>query len=153
MKKIHFSQTINAPVARVYDVMLGVSQKGTYEQWTAIFNPTSTFEGNWEEGSKMYFIGEGEDGEKGGMVSEIAKNIPNTFVSIKHLGMLKGDTEILEGPDVEPWAGCLEDYAFKEKNGETTVTIEMDAIEGHESYFTETWPKALLKLKELVEGQ
>ncbi len=152
MKKLQLSQVIKAPASKVFDTMLGISNKKTYEQWTTVFNPTSTFEGSWKEGSKMYFIGEGEHGEKMGMISEIVKNTPNTFVSIKHIGMLQGDKEILEGPDVESWAGCLENYSLEEKNGLTTVTIEMDAFEGHESYFTETWPKALLKLKELVEG-
>ena len=151
MKKLQFSQTIKAPASKVYDVTLGISDKKSYEQWTAAFNPTSTFEGTWKEGTRMYFIGEGENGEKGGMISEIVKHIPNQFVSIKHIGMLKGATEILEGPYVEPWAGCLEDYSFEENNGVTTLTVEMDAIEGHESYFTETWPKALQKLKEMIE--
>lgn len=151
MKRLLFSETIQAPVTKVYDTMLGISNKTTYEQWTAVFNPTSTFKGNWQEGSRMYFVGENEKGEKGGMVSEIAKNIPNTFVSIKHIGMIQGDKEIFEGSEVEPWAGCLENYAFEEINGVTTVTIEMDAIEGHESYFTDTWPKALNKLKEMIE--
>ncbi|MEZ4874543.1 MAG: SRPBCC domain-containing protein [Flavobacteriaceae bacterium] len=151
MKKIQFSQIIKAPKAKVYDAMLGLTNKQTYQDWTAIFNPTSTFKGTWEAGSKMYFTGVDETGKVGGMISEIVSHEPQKFVSIKHFGCLDGDREITEGPEVEPWAGCLENYTFEENNGVTTVTIEMDAIEGHESYFTETWPKALTKLKELLE--
>ena len=47
MKKLQFKVSINAPATKVYDIMLGISNKSTYEQWTAMFNPTSTFEGNW----------------------------------------------------------------------------------------------------------
>ena len=151
MKKTKFTQIIEAPIAKVYDAMLGISNKATYEQWTAVFNPTSTYQGNWQEGSRMYFVGENEKGEKGGMISEIVKNNINSFVSIKHIGMLQGGTEILEGPDVEPWAGCLENYLLEESNGVTKVTVEMDTVEGHEKYFEETYPKALQKLKKIAE--
>ena len=27
------------------------------EQWTALFNPRSTYDGRWNKGSKMLFIG------------------------------------------------------------------------------------------------
>ena len=152
MKRLLFSETIQAPVTKVYDTMLGISNKTTYEQWTAVFNPTSTFKGNWQEGSRMFFVGENEKGEKGGMISEIAKNTPHQFVSIKHIGMLIGDKELLEGPEVEPWAGCMENYTFHENKGLTTVTVELDGMEGHEKYFEETYPKALKKLKEISEN-
>jgi len=42
MKKIQFSLEIKASVTQVFDFMLGLSDKATYEQWTALFNPTST---------------------------------------------------------------------------------------------------------------
>lgn len=85
------------------------------------------------------------------MVSEIADNIPFRFVSIRHVGMLDGDNEITEGPEVEKWAGGLENYSFQEHNGMTTVTIEIDAEEEYLDYFNSTWSKALNKLKELAE--
>ena len=101
----------------------------------------------------MYFVGTDENGKKGGMVSEIADNIPYQFVSIRHYGILDGDNEITERPEVEKWAGGLENYSFQENNGVTTVTIECDISEeeGHQDYFNSTWPKALNKLKELAE--
>ncbi len=101
MKKLQFKININAPATRIYDIMLGISDKSTYEQWTALFNPTSSYEGSWEKGSKIRFLGVDDKGEKGGMVSRIAVNVPNQFVSIQHYGILKGDKEITEGPEVE----------------------------------------------------
>src|SRR6187401_1085125 len=101
MKKLQFKVNINAPVTRVYDLMLGISNKSTYEQWTALFNPTSTYEGNWVKGNKMLFLGVDEKGEKGGMVSRVAEIIPEKFVSIQHYGILKGDNEVTEGPEVD----------------------------------------------------
>lgn len=54
MKKLQFKININAPLSKVFDCMLGLSNKSTYEQWTAMFNPTSTYEGSWEKGCKFY---------------------------------------------------------------------------------------------------
>jgi hypothetical protein len=151
MKKIHFNISINAPASKVYDVMLGISNKSTYEQWTALFNPTSTYEGSWNKGSKMLFLGFDEQGEKGGMVSEIFDNIPNRFVSIRHYGLLKANVEITEGPEVEKWANGFENYSFGENNGTTTVTVDLDFSEEFLDYMNQTYPKALDKLKEICE--
>ena len=64
MEKLHFKVSINAPVTRVYDTMLGNNSKSTYEQWTSLFNPTSTYKGSWGKGSKILFLGVDEKGEQ-----------------------------------------------------------------------------------------
>lgn len=151
MKKLQFKSDIQAPASKVYANMLGLKDKSTYEQWTALFNPTSTFEGNWEKGSKILFVGVDEHGQKGGMVSRIAENVPNQHVSIQHIGILKGDTEVTEGPEVEQWANGFENYTFQENNGTTTVIVDLDTVDDFEAYFEETYPKALDKLKEVCE--
>jgi hypothetical protein len=151
MKKIKFKISINAPANRVYDVMLGISNKSNYEQWTSLFNPTSTYEGSWNKGSKMLFVGTDEKGEKGGMVSEISENILNRFISIRHYGLLKANVEITEGPEVEKWANGFENYTFSEKDGTTTVTVDLDTSEDFVDYMNQTYPKALEKLKEICE--
>jgi len=151
MKKLQFKVSINAPLTRVYDLMLGINNKSTYDQWTSVFNPTSTYEGSWDKGSKILFIGVDEKGEKGGMVSRIAENIPNKFVSIQHYGLIKADEEITEGPEVEKWANGFENYTFEENNGTTTVTVDLDTTEEFTGFMNETFPKALEKLKEICE--
>lgn len=152
MKKLQYTIEINASADEVYNTMLGIDNIETYNLWTAEFNPTSTYEGSWEKGSKIYFVGTDENGKKGGMVSEIVENIPNQFVSIRHYGILDGDQEITEGPEVEKWAGGLENYSFLEENGVTKVTAECDMADDYQDYFDTTWPKALKKLKELSEN-
>lgn len=151
MEKLQFKVNIDAGASKVYDIMLGISDKSTYEQWTALFNPTSSYEGNWDKGSKMLFLGVDEKGEKGGMVSRIAENIPNQFVSIQHYGILKGDEEITEGAEVEKWANGLENYTFQQNEGTTTVTVDLDTTEDFIGYMNESYPKALEKLKEVSE--
>lgn len=151
MTKLQFKVSINAPVSKIYDIMLGISNKSTYEQWTAIFNPTSSYEGNWDKGNKILFIGVDEQGEKGGMVSKIVENIPNQFVSIQHYGLVQGGKEITEGPEVEKWANGFENYTFEENNESTTLIVDLDTTEDFEDYMNETYPNALNKLKELCE--
>jgi hypothetical protein len=152
MKKLKYQTEVNASADRAYRTMLGLDDIKTYEQWTAEFNPTSTYEGSWDKGSKILFVGTDKDGKRGGMIAEIAENIPNKFVSIRHYGMLDGDKEITEGPEVEKWAGGLENYSFEENNGVTTVTVEVDADNEFAEYFDTTWPKAFEKLKGIVES-
>jgi hypothetical protein len=151
MKRVQFIVKINAPANKVYDLMLGISKKLTYEQWTALFNPTSSYEGNWNKGSKMLFVGTDENGEKGGMVSEIMENIPSQFISICHYGLVKANEEITEGPEVEKWANGFENYTFEENNKTTTVTVDLDTTEDFLDYMNETYPKALEKLREICE--
>ena len=151
MGNLQYKIDINASAEKVYRTMLELE---TYKQWTALFNPTSTYEGNWVKGSKMLFVGTGENGEKGGMVSEVAENIPNKFVSIRHYGLVKGNEEITTGEEVEKWAGGTERYLYEENDGVTTLTVELTGLddENFVAYFNEVYPKALDKLKELAES-
>jgi len=152
MEKLQFTINIKAPVNKVYELMLGINNKSTYEQWTAMFNPTSTYEGNWEKGSKMLFVGIDEKGNKGGMVSEIADNVLNQYVSIRHYGLVQANVEITSGPEAEKWATGFENYTFQEKDGVTDLAIELIGLnEDLTGYMNDVWPKALAKLKEICE--
>lgn len=151
MKKLQFKKEINATSQKVYETMLGLKDKSTYEQWTAIFSPTSTFDGSWEKGNKIHFVFVDENGKKGGMVAEIEENQPAKFVSLRHYGFLDGENEITTGEQVEKWAGGHENYSYQENNGTTTVTVEIDAIDEYLDFFNDKYPKALDKLKEISE--
>lgn len=146
---LRFETTINAQAEKVYNTMLA---EKTYQEWAAEFNPTSRYRGAWNKGSKILFIGTSKDGTEEGMVSRIKENIPNKFLSIEHIGLLQGDKEITTGKEVEGWAGSLENYTFTATKGGTLLVVEMDANNDYKSYFEETWPKALMKLKTICES-
>ena len=150
MGTLHFEITIQAPVAKVYSIML--SDEG-YRKWTTVFSPGSYYIGSWEKGSKILFLGPNEAGEPGGMVSKIVENVPEQFVSIEHLGMVKDGAEILSGPEVDSWVGSLENYTFETVDGGTLLKIDMHSSGDTqmEQYFMDMWPKALQLLKELCE--
>ena len=153
MTKQEYRKDINAPAETVYKTMLGLDSIETYEKWSAEFNPTSTYKGKWQKGAKIYFLGTNENGTQGGMASEIVDLILFQFVSIRHYAVLDGEQEITKGEEVEKWAGGLENYSFSENDGVTTVTVETDVPVDYLDYFNESWPKALSKLKEIVEKQ
>jgi hypothetical protein len=146
---MHFEIVISAPVQKVWDTMLA---EETYKEWTSVFEPTSHYEGSWDKGSKMKFLGSGESG----MVAEIAENIPYTFVSIKHLGEMKNGVEDTTSEQVMKWAPAYENYTFTDKGAETLLAVDMEMQSSPESkamkeMFEDMWPKALLKLKEICE--
>lgn len=149
METLYFEIGINAPVNQVVEIMTG--QK-TYPQWTAEFNPTSTYKGSWEKGSKILFVGVNENNEEEGMVSRIKEHLPNKFISIEHVGIVHKGKETTSGPTVDPWKGSLENYSFAETKTGTKVSVTLDANTEYQSYFTEAWPRALKKLKQICEG-
>jgi len=149
MQKIHFSITINAPKEKVWNTML---EDAPYREWTKAFNEGSYYQGDWSKGSKMLFLGpDPETGKETGMVSRIAENKPYGFISIEHLGIVKGGVEDTTSEEATKWAPAYENYTFKEKDGSTEVLVDMDIEEEHKTMFEDMWPKALQKLKELAE--
>ena len=146
---LHFEISINAPVEKVYRTML---DEKTYSMWTSEFNPTSHYIGSWEPGSKMLFLGTDQNGNMGGMVCKIAENILNKLVSVEYIGVYEDGKEIYTGPKVDEWAGAFEDYIFIDDNGRTFLTINNGGVSSEfVSYFSESWPKALKKLKTICE--
>ena len=146
---MHFEITINAPVARVWDTMLA---QETYRQWTAAFEPTSYYEGSWEKGSKMKFLGAGGSG----MISQIVENVPYKFISTEHLGEIKDGVIDTTSEAVKKWLPAFENYTFTDNGDSTLLQIDMEMGSSEESkqmkeMFEGMWPKALLLLKEVCE--
>lgn len=144
MANLHYSTQINVPREKVWDVMLG---DATYREWTSVFMPGSHYQGDWSEGSKMLFLGpDPEGGKEGGMAAIVKENRPQEFLSLQYFA------EIRNGVEVPIEGSGFENYTFEEKDGGTDVSIDLLGIpDEYASMFEESWPKALLKLKELVE--
>lgn len=149
MQKLNFSILINAPKEKVWDTML---EDKTYREWTKPFNEGSYYKGNWEKGSKIQFFGtDPETGKEGGMVSRIAENKPYEYLSIEHLGIIKNGVEDTTSKEATKWTPAFENYRFKETDGTTEVSVELDSAEDYGKMFEEMWPKALEILKDLAE--
>ena len=145
MEKQEFRVTINAPKEKVWQTLW---DKTTYSKWTSAFAEGSTVEtDNWKKGSKVLFL----DGNGSGMVSRVDENIPNSYMSFKHLGEVKDGVEDTTSEKVAGWAGATENYTLKEADGKTEVIVNMDITEEFAEMFKNIWPKALKNLKELAE--
>lgn len=145
MDKLQFKTTINAPKEKVWDILWNGDN---YSKWTSVFAEGSTVQTDWKEGSKVLFL----DGQGKGMVSSIAANKPNEYMSFKHLGIVDNGVEDTESEQVKEWAGAEENYTLKEANGKTELIIDLDINDTFKDYFENTFPKALEKVKELAEA-
>lgn len=149
MQRQRYTIKINAPRQQVWKTML---EDATYREWTRAFNPGSFFEGSWEKGSEMRFLGpDPATGMIGGMYSRIRDIRPNEFVSIEHLGFIQEGIIDTTSDEVKKWTPSCENYTFKEKDGVTEVLVEMDVAEEMVEGFQDMWPKALQDLRALAE--
>ena len=140
MKKLEFTIEINASKENVWDA-LWIDEN--YRNWTSVFHEGSHYESDLHEGSEIFFLGP----EKSGMYAKIEKLVPNEKMYFLHLGEYK-DGEKQEGTFGEE---AIEQYDLVEKDGKTELTVTMNVPEDYIPYFAETFPKALGKVKEMVE--
>ncbi len=150
MQKIHFSIQINAPKEKVWSTML---DDATYRQWTTAFSPGSCYVGSWDEGSEIKFFGNDEKGNQNteGMYSRIKENRKHEFISIEHLGMIKDGVVDTTSDAVKKWLPAFENYTFKEADGVTELSVDIDITDEYKATFEEMWPRALKDLKGLAE--
>jgi hypothetical protein len=104
---------------------------------------------DWKEGDKVLFLG--GDGTSG-MVSRIARNVPNEFMSFEHLGEMKDGVEDTTSDRVKGWAGSHENYTLKGEGTGTELTVELDINEEFKEMFSGLFPKAIDKVKQLAEA-
>lgn len=151
MKKLHYTQFINASREKVWRTML---DDVTYRQWTAVFNPGgSYYEGDWSVGSKMRFLGpDPKTGKVGGMLSYIRENRPYEYLSMEHVGMINDGVEDTQSDAVKKWTPAFENYTFIEKDGGTEVQVDIDIADEFQAEFDDMWPKSLQALKKLAEA-
>lgn len=149
MKKFSINTRINAPKEKVWHIML---DEASYREWAAAFQEGSRYEGNWEKGSKIMFIGpDPETGTEGGMVAQVEENRPYEFVSIQHVALFGNGVEDSTSDEAKKWVPAYENYTFTETDGATEVLVEIDLLEEHIPMFEKTWTTALDRLKELAE--
>ena len=140
MKKLEFTIEIIASKEKVWDALWNDQN---YRNWTSVFHEGSHYESDLQEGSEILFLGP----EKSGMYAKIEKLVPNEKMYFLQLGEYK-DGEKQEGTFGED---AIEQYDLVEKDGKTELTVTLNVPEDYIPYFAETFPKALGKVKEMVE--
>lgn len=142
MKTIKNVIDINAPKEKVWEALW---EDKNYRQWTTVFHEGSHAVSDWEEGSKILFLG--PDGN--GMYSVIDKKILYKQMTFKHLGEISNGVEQI----LQSWEGAKESYILSETDGITTLQVDLDTTEEYAQYFEDTFPKALEVVKSIAETQ
>lgn len=145
MEKLIFTTIINAPREKVWRILW---DDATYRQWTTAFSESSYAVTDWKKGSKVLFL----DDSGSGMVSRIAENIPNEYMSIEHLGEVSGGVEDTVSEKIKVWAGAHENYTLKTIDKGTELTMDMDITDEFKEMFEKMWPKAMDNIKRLAES-
>jgi uncharacterized protein YndB with AHSA1/START domain len=146
MQKLHFSTEINASKEKVWEMLWS---DATYSTWTKAFSEGSIAVTDWQEGSKVQFLN--ADGD--GMFGVIETVRENEFMSFKHLGYVKKNVEQPIEDEAQKWSGSYENYNMTEKDGVTTLNVELDATEDFLDFFNEKFPIALEIVKNLAESK
>ncbi len=145
METLKFTTQIKAGAAKVWQILW---DDETYRKWTTVFHEGSYAVTDWQEGSKVHFLGPNGNG----MYSEIQRMKKHELMAIHHLGEVKNGVEQVPDASSEQWGDAMEIYELKEENGYTTLVVSMTAIPNFVAYFNATFPPALAIVKELAEA-
>ncbi len=146
LKRLQWTVDIAASASKVYQMLIGPE---SYRQWTSAFGDDLYFEGSWQKGQRIRFL----TPEGHGVISEIAENRPNEFLSIRHLGYIADDgVEDMSSEAILAWAPAYENFTFTATPQGTRLSVDQDMTDEFES-MPEAWPKALEKLKALCENR
>ncbi|MHB8131192.1 MAG: SRPBCC domain-containing protein [Mobilitalea sp.] len=149
MRKIQ--QSIDIFASRE-DVWAAIISDKKYRLWTAVFQDGSYFEGGWQQGEGIKFLTEDEDGNRTGMISEIAVSEHLKYISIKHLGLMLCGVEDYTSDHAGKWALKYENYRLEKLDEKVTrFSVDIDIDEEYFELFEEQWTLALAKLKAVCE--
>ena len=138
-----FSIEIKASKETVWNTLW---EDKTFRDWANIIDEGTYMVGDMKQGAEVQFI---SSVNGYGVTSLIEKLTPNEFVLFRHMA----DTKESGGQEREKeWTGGVERHSLKERDGTTTLTVELDAPLEQVETFEERLPKALKRIKELAES-
>lgn len=116
----------------------------SYRDWTRVF-----FEGshlvadNLEVGIHVHSLGP----DNSGIYSLIDEHIPNELIRFKHIGKVENGKELPLNDETKKWTGATEIYKIIEGEKANTLVVEIDIMDEHLEAMTNTFSKALEKVK------
>ena len=72
------------------------------------------------------------------MVSVIAENRPNEYLSIRHIGVVSQGIDDTASDEVKAWAPAYENYTLAETDASKAQSAHMDALPESQDYFANT---------------
>lgn len=141
INQLTFSVEINADRKVIWEALWGDS---AYREWAGVFYEGSyVVAENWDEGSVVHFL----IPDQSGIYSKIEKHIPHHIIEFKHIGTVLGGVEQPIDEETQKWSGATERYSISEEGDTKTLNINIDVLDEHLEFMTDTFPKTLEKLK------
>jgi uncharacterized protein YndB with AHSA1/START domain len=144
-KVIKKSIGINAPKEKVWDVLI---QDKLTRMWYAEFSEGTYAETDWQQGSKVAF----KDKSESGMVGTVVVNNPGEMLAVEYQGIVAEGKEDYDSNMAQDVKGGREIYRLAEKYGVTQLDIESDMTPEYFDTMSQSWDKALQKIKSLAES-
>jgi uncharacterized protein YndB with AHSA1/START domain len=142
MKDLVFEVELKATPAQVWHSLWSESQ---YPRWTRAFCEGSYAVSDWKTGSDILFLGPSGDG----MFSKIVENTPLEKMDFMHIGEVKN---YVNQQAESEWGENHETYTLIPIENGTLLKVQLQTVDAFESYFNETFPRALTLLKQSVEA-
>lgn len=141
INRLTFSIDINADKETIWKALW---DDNAYRQWAGVFYEGSyVVAKDWNEGSIVHFL----IPDQSGIYSKIEKHVPNQIIQFKHIGTVVVGEEQPIDDETKKWSGATERYSISEGAETHTLTIDIDVLDEHLEYMSNTFPKALEKLK------
>ncbi len=134
---------IPAPKEKVFEVL--VDDECT-KHWFAEFGEGAHAETTWEEGSKAAFT----DDSGSGLVGVVMVNRPGEILSVKYTGIVVDGLEDYDSELAKEVKDTMETYVLTEKEGITTLSVDVDMSDEYYDIMSEAWDNAIKKISELA---
>ncbi|MFK8037067.1 MAG: hypothetical protein AB8B74_02160 [Crocinitomicaceae bacterium] len=141
INQLKFSAGIKAERATIWNALWN---DNLYREWAGVFFEGSYIKvSNWNAGSTVHFLVP----DQSGIYSMIERHIPNHIIQFTHIGnVVEGKEQPIDDESKE-WSGATEIYRLIEGKITTTLEVEIDVMSEHLEFMTNTFPKALKKIK------
>lgn len=141
INKLQFSIAIEADATTIWKALW---DDASYRDWVSVFMVGSyALTDDWKEGSIVHFL----DQDQNGIYSIIQQHIPNTTIMFKHIGTVVNGKEQPLDDQTKQWTGATETYTLEKNNTTITLKVDIDVLDEHLEFMTNTFPKALERIK------
>lgn len=124
------------------DLWAILTDKKSYEKWTTVFSPNSTYEGIMALNEELLFT----DGSGSGMAAKVKVFEPGKHIAFGFVGeVVDGKLEAYKTEN-----SGIEEYILEDLNGKTKLTVHVDILDEYYQMMDEMWDNAIVKFKELT---
>ncbi|WP_423363076.1 SRPBCC family protein [Mycoplasma sp. P36-A1] len=142
MKRIHKEIILISAPEIIWNVL---TEKTNYEKWTSIFAPSSTFIGEMKLNEQLIFT----NGQGSGLVAKVTEFAPYKKIVFSFIGELENNEVVTK----DYYNGVVEEYTIIQQQDKCLLQVDIDILDLYFEDMNKMWDQAIIKIKELVEGE